>query len=231
MGDTLEKRVKAEIDDLVQIGNEIAAAAGSSGITLGQVWVIKTSSWVGRIGEIVRKLCGPDSKHMISYDSVLVGTDFYRMHSNHYRHIGVIQGVIQALQHEFEMGLLTDFRGLVQVDIFGDFLEMGEYLLDEGYKDAAAVIIGTVLEDTLRKLAEANGIAIRKPNGKALTIEPLNIECAKADIYDKLVQKQVTSWCDLRNKAAHGEYDEYDADQVKMMLLFVQKFASESFGA
>jgi hypothetical protein len=232
MTNTLEKRVKAEIDDLVRIGDEIGAAAGSSGSTLGQDWVITASSWVSRIGEIVRKLCGPQSKHMISYEAAMTTKNFYTMHSSYYSHIGVMQGVIKAVQHEFEMGLLAEFRGLVQADIFADFLEMGEYLLGEGYKDAAAVVIGSVLEDTLRKLAEANVnvIATRKHNGNPLTIDPLNVECAKAGIYDKLVQKQVTGWGDLRNKAAHGEYGEYDADQVRMMLLFVKKFASDYLG-
>lgn len=192
--------------------------------------MIKASSWVSRIGEIVRKLCAPPSKHMVSYEAALATANFYSMHGNHYKHIGVMQGVIKGVQHGFEMGLLAEFRGLVQADIFADFLEMGEYLLGEDYKDAAAVIIGTVLENTLRKLAEANGIATRKLKGKPLTIEPLNIECAKAGVYDRLVQKQVTSWGDLRNKAAHGRYNEYDADQVKMMLLFVQKFATDYLG-
>ncbi len=230
MADILVKRVKAEIDDLVQIGDEIAKIAGRARTTLGQDWVIKASSWVSRIGEIVRKLCGPQSKHLVSYEAAVATKDFYSMHGNHHRHIGVMQGVIKAVQHEFEMGLLAEFRDLVQADIFADFLEMGEYLLDEGYKDAAAVVIGSVLEDTLRKLAETNDIATKKPNGKPLTIEPFNVECAKAGVYDKLVQKQITSWGDLRNKAAHGEYDEYDVDQVKMMLLFVQKFASDYLG-
>lgn len=231
MADTLENRVKTEINDLVRIGNEIVAFASSAQSGLRQEWVIKASSWVSRIGEIVRKLYGPQSKHMINYEAALATKNFYNMHSKWWRHIGVMQGVIIAVQHEFKMGLLADFRGLIQAEIFADFLEMGEYLLDEGYKDASAVVIGTVLEDTLRKLAEANGLAIRKTNGKPLTIEPLNIECAKAGVYDKLVQKQVTSWGDLRNKAAHGKYDEYDADQVKMMLLFVQKFATDYRGA
>ena len=230
MADTFEKRIKAEIDDLVRAGDEIAAASATARNALGQDWVIKASLWVNRIGEIVRKLCGPQSKHMVSYEAAVATKNFYVMHSNYHSHIGVMQGVIKALQHEFEMGLLAEFRGLVQADIFTDFLEMGEYLLDEGYKDAAAVVIGSVLENTLRKLAEANGIATQKPDGKPLTIEPLNVECAKVGVYDKLVQKQVTSWGDLRNKAAHGDYDKYDADQVKMMLLFEQKFATDYLG-
>lgn len=230
MADTIENRVKAEIDELVQIGDEIAAAASLSSSTLGQDSVIKASAWVSRIGEILRKLCAPQSKHMASYEAAVATKDFYTMDKYRYSHIGVMQGVIKAVQHEFEMGLLAEFRGLVQADVFADFLEMGEYVLGEGYKDAAAVLIGSVLEDTLRKLAQANGIATRKPNGRPLTIQPLNVECAKAGIYDKLVEKQVTSWGDLRNKAAHGEYDKYDPGQVKMMLLFVQKFASDYLG-
>ncbi len=59
------------------------------------------------------------------------------------------------------------------------------------------------------------------------TIEPLNNELYKAEVYNKLVQKQVTSWGDLRNRAAHGKFEEYGKDQVRMMLLFVQKFCSE----
>jgi len=40
-------------------------------------------------------------------------------------------------------------------------------------------------------------------------------------------QKQITSWGDLRNKAAHGQYDKYDEKQVRMMLLFVEQIAAD----
>ena len=35
-----------------------------------------------------------------------------------------------------------------------------------------------------------------------------------ADVYNKLDQKSVTSWLDLKNKAAHEKYSEYTKDQV-----------------
>ena len=126
-----------------------------------------------------------------------------------------------------ENDLLGNIKGLLQADIFADFLEIGEHLLAEGYKDAAAVTIGAVLEDGLRKLCDKNGIDTMRPNGSRLTIDPLNTELAKQAVYSKLTQKQVTSWAHIRNKAAHGEYDEYDKSQVKMMLLFVQGFAEQ----
>jgi hypothetical protein len=36
-------------------------------------------------------------------------------------------------------------------------------------------------------------------------------------VYNLLDQKQVTAWLDFRNKAAHGEYKAYTAEQVKLM--------------
>jgi len=136
-------------------------------------------------------------------------------------------GIANTVKHDYEKGLLSNLRALLQADIFADFLEMGEYLLNEGYKDAAAVIIGAVLEDSLRKLCDKHGIATTNNKGKPLTIEPLNIALTNSNIYSKLVQKQISSWAHIRNKAAHGEYKEYSHQEVKMMLLFVQNFAEQ----
>jgi len=37
-------------------------------------------------------------------------------------------------------------------------------------------------------------------------------------------QKNVTAWLDLRNKAAHGKYDEYNRQQVQLMHQAVFEF-------
>lgn len=134
--------------------------------------------------------------------------------------------ILQSIKHEIEQGWLTSIRHLITADIFADFIEMSEHLLKEGYKDAAAVIAGCVLEDSLKKLAETNNIPVTNNQGKMLTIEPINVELAKKEVYNKLVQKQVTAWADLRNNAAHGNFGEYNVDQVKNMLAFVTQFTA-----
>ena len=138
-----------------------------------------------------------------------------------------IWGALKGVRYALGAGLLQDLRRLLQADIFADFLEMAEHLLSEQYKDASAVLIGGVLEDTLRKLSASNNLPLLTTTGKPLTIEPLNVNLAKAGIYLPLVKKQVTSWADLRNNAAHGDYDKYTADEVKQMLLFVQRFCAD----
>lgn len=226
MAERMSVKLKVELDELVKIGNELTVMSQSSDSSLDDTQIIRASMWVGRIGQIIRSLYGDKNSYLYRYEEILKTPQFYKMHSNNYIHIGVMTGIIAAVQHEFNKGLLVDIRRLIQADIFADFLEMGEYLLNENYKDAAAVIIGGVLENSLRKLATAHGISIVNSSGKMLTLEPLNGECAKMNIYDKLVQKQITSWGDLRNKAAHGHYAEYDESQVRLMLLFVQQFCS-----
>lgn len=149
------------------------------------------------------------------------------MHSNHFRHVSDVAGILKAVKSDLESGMLANFKGLAQAEVFADFLEMAEHLLGEGYKDAAAVILGAVLEDSLRKVADANDVSVLGPKGRRLTIDPINAAVAKQGVYGPLVQKQVTSWANLRNDAAHGHFDKYDESQVKHMLLFVQKFCAD----
>ena len=111
---------------------------------------------------------------------------------------------------------------------FVDFSEI-EFLLDQGHNDAAVVMCGSELEKHLRKLCVNNGIDVFLPQSNTSEPQPkrverLNAELASINVYGKLDQKQITSWMDLRNKAAHGEYHEYDAEQVSLMIQGVHEF-------
>ena len=226
----LNQRIETEVDSLLETGASIVRQAINSPSGLKGHEISIASSWVTRLGHLIRNLYGIQSQHYESYDSALKTNNFYNLHSSYIAHFSQMVGVVKASKHDVDNGLLINFKTLIQADIFADFLEMGEYLLIGGYKDAAAVIIGTVLEDGLRKLAEKNKIPTTNDIGKPLSIDPLNNELAKNEIYTKLIQKQITSWAHVRNKAAHGEFGEYNKDQVQMMLLFVQSFTSDYLG-
>ncbi len=138
-------------------------------------------------------------------------------------------GVMTAARNEIAGGWVIQTKTIAAAEIFADFLEMAEYLLSEGYKDASAVIVGSVLEEHLRQLCQANSIdtellAGRKKMPKKA--DAMNADLAKAGVYGKLEQKNVTAWLDLRNHAAHGKYNDYNTDQVSMMCQGVLEFAS-----
>ncbi|MFI1414533.1 hypothetical protein ACH4Y0_32095 [Streptomyces sp. NPDC020707] len=112
---------------------------------------------------------------------------------------------------------------LVRADTYSDYLEMVDALLAKGYKDAAAVITGTSLEIHVRALCVKNSVTSTVA-GKPKKADTMNADLKKAGIYDGLQQKQITAWMDLRNKAAHGNYGDYDAAQVRLFIDGVQAF-------
>ena len=71
------------------------------------------------------------------------------------------------MRTDYEAGHLQLLNELIHADLFSDFLEMADYLFEEGYKDPTAVIGGGVLEEQLRKLCQKNKIQIVKDDNKS----------------------------------------------------------------
>jgi hypothetical protein len=133
-------------------------------------------------------------------------------------------GILKAAKDDYENGYLFDTRALIEAEVFDDFIEQAEHLLNQGYFTAAAVIAGSVLEDSLRKLCTKNGIILSaKPK-----LDTMNADLAKAGVYNLLRQKQITALADLLNKAAHGQGG-FTKEDVEAMIKDVRRFTADYF--
>lgn len=162
---------------------------------------------------------GRDHSHYSEFDKALETS--YDYHGRY------ALGVLRAIRDQVYGGWLETTKGLVAAEVFADFIEMAEHLLDAQYKDPAAVVTGSVLEEHLRHLCDAGGISTEDVvSGRSTPrkADALNADLARAGKYTKLDQKQVTAWLDLRNKSAHGKYNEYSREQVGLMLAGVRDF-------
>ena len=178
---------------------------------------------ITRIKAIVKRIIGNDSEYYKRIEEIFVKYDKL----NDYIKLKPLKGVLDGLYQDLKAGYLKSFSELIHADIFSDYIEMAEYLLEEGYKDPAAVITGSTLEEHLRKLCIKNGIDIEimsKGKLRPKKADSLNSELAKQVVYSKLEQKSVTAWLELRNKAAHGKYSEYKENQVKQLIIGVRDF-------
>ena len=133
-----------------------------------------------------------------------------------------------AAKQEIDGGWIFKTWGLISVEIFSDFLEMSDQLLDAGYKEAAAVMIGAVLEEHLRGLSTRNGNAITITNRHGRT-EPkkaavLNDELKGISIYNAIDHRNIGAWLTLRNNAAHITTVTFDIAQVRLMRDGVSNF-------
>lgn len=193
-------RSRSKYDNLSDLGDEVPM-------------VIST-----RLAATIERLAPNGSRYRENAASILKSIGPSNSHNIRY-----LAGILQALKDDIAAGYLRSVEELIHADIFADFLEMAQHLLDEGYKDPAAVLTGGVLEEHLRKLATRSGIAIEL-NGRPKKADAINSELTAASVYSKLDQKSITAWLDLRNKAAHGKFNEYTKQQVELFVQGVRDF-------
>jgi len=213
------EKLLVRVDELIELGNAVLATETQGAGSRRFVDLIAFYKFRSASISFVLKLFGSVHPYFLDFSEKVSDA----MPSTTKRGIGMLQ----AVRGEIEQGWLTTAKGLISADIFGDFLEMAEHLLEEGYKDPAAVLIGSALEQHLKSLCDANGIETSiERNGKLhpKKADVINADLVKENIYTKLDQKSVTFWLGLRNNAAHGQFDAYNNDQVKMMLSGVSEF-------
>jgi hypothetical protein len=136
-------------------------------------------------------------------------------------------GVLQAATEDISKGWTWTFKERVHAVLFEDFLEMADSLLGDGYKDAAVMIAGGVLEEHLRKLCQKNGIAAEKPGGRKpepKTLAAMNDQLRNHGTYNQAEWRSVQVWIDNRNDAAHRHYENYDQKQIKRTIEGIRGF-------
>ena len=118
------------------------------------------SELVVMMSEAIHRFAPPGSQYLLQTQKIIATLPDHVSHSR-------MLGIIRALRDAYTRGQLQSLVELVHADVFADFLDMASHLLDEGYKDAAAVMIGSVLEEQLKKLSMKHSIALTDANGKA----------------------------------------------------------------
>ena len=142
-----------------------------------------------------------------------------------------IVGILEGLKDDYENGFLDDLEKWIAAEISADYMGQAEALLGEGKSGqythvSAAVLCGAVLEDSLRRLCQRQtpSISIIKPNGQYKTLGPLIDELEKAKVFNKPKIGQLRSFAQLRNSAAHGQFNEFTRKDVELMLGGVKNF-------
>ena len=106
--------------------------------------------------------------------------------------------------------------------IFTDLAKAKKRIFDEKEKDDGASKLRIVLEKTIQKIAQNSGIAILKPNGKEETVENLNNTLKHNGVFSKVTWQENQTYMAIGNHAAHGDYDEYDLNQVENFYRYTQ---------
>ena len=92
-------------------------------------------------------------------------------------------GVVVSLRADIEAGYTQSLVELIHADVFADYLAMAAELQKNRYKDAAAVLAGSTLEEHLRKLAAKRRVSIGGRNETPAKASRINDELKSASVY------------------------------------------------
>lgn len=146
----------------------------------------------------------------------------------------ILLGILTGLKKDYESGMLINLAQMIEANVTADYLEQAERLLSANKKGEynhvpAAVLAGAVLEDSLRRLCNRQmpPIPVTKPGGSPKMLNALIDDLKNAGFINELKAKQLRSWADIRNAAAHGHFDEFTRSDTEQMLTGVHNFLSD----
>jgi len=212
---TLDERLLARVDDLIAKADAVVEThkkPPSGVIGFPTLSTASFTEWQSQSLSFLVNLLGSDHTYTAEFRD--------RVEQGHVAHVRAGQGILRGVREDIDLGLLQDVRALVAADVFTDFLDMAEHLLETGYYHPAASLAGAVFENGLRQIAAAHTVKVSGGDD----LSSLNNKLASKGVYNRLVQKRLQVWVGVRNHADHGEFDEYSEDDVREMVRGVREF-------
>jgi len=118
-------------------------------------------------------------------------------------------GLLVSAKQEWVQGLLRQIEYVIAAETFDDFLDHAAIYHKGNKKTEASILASAVLEDTVKKIANKNGI---NPSGKSL--DELIDELAKTDVITPVKAKRYKGYSGVRNSALHAEWGQIDIRDV-----------------
>lgn len=180
-------------------------------------------AWAINVLTVVEAVCGSEDTRTRTLRGLIekrAGTG----HMSGIEFVEGVKGIALGVRSDMEGQYFLDLRGRIRSEVEGEFLGQARSLLEDDLKDPAAMLIGAVLEDALRQLCQKHSI----PEGQ--NIEAMNEPLRAAGVYGLPQKQQITAWAAIRNKAGHGRFDQYAAEEVRVMHQGVCGFIAKYVG-
>jgi hypothetical protein len=191
------------LSDSIAQARALSREDGSNHYVLAEV-----TRWRASAEQLLVQLLGKNNPYYERFVEIIK-----RNRGGYYEDVDSCVAIIEAVQGDLQGGRLRSFRRMVEAEVFADFIGMAEHILDNGYYGAAAALMGGALERGLRDIAQSRDVRL----GASGDLAGLNARLAQAGAYNAVRQKEVQYFIDIRNKAAHGHFDQFSRDDAKKL--------------
>lgn len=240
--DAILAKTLARFDSLVDEGrNILAAATAVPPSTLHNEWMdtsrqipgylkIDADQFVEWRTKATTLLCRAVPKGHIHWQSVeRITTEGITE-----EHLRSTISLLRGIRDDLEKGFLDGLSSEIEAEVASDYMGQAQQLLAEGHAGKfdhvpAAVLAGAVLERALRTLCteQEPPIPLKNSRGEFKTLCPIIDDLKKSGLFNEAKAKQLRAWADIRNLAAHGEFDQFKRTDVEPMLAGIEMFMAD----
>ena len=211
----IEETVRDRILALMAEANGLSQA-NQHGQVQSKEQMHKCSGWIAAALNVVQLVVSnPSSGYRLKAEEIAARPVGFIINS----HVGEFRYLLENLIKDVDTGLLSSVADRARAEVFDDFLDHAKAYVKAGKKNEAGVIAGVVFEDSLRKVCRKNGIpeAGRK-------LDELISELSKVDLISQTKAKRARVAADVRTKATHAQWEEFDLNDVKVTIEFTEEF-------
>lgn len=212
------KRYADRIRELIEEGQAVAKLERPSSVGPYIQDRVQLQAWLVKVNNILETAFGPQSPHMHHFKELTTNRSIENS-SDIYPIVGVLTGALDDL----EKGYLLGQEFLIAGEVFDSVLEQAKHLNRSGHKDPAAVLARVVLEDALKRIARGEGLDDNQSASR------LNDDLWRIGKYPKPQWRLVQAWLDIGNAAAHGNFNEYNEEDVEGLIENIEQFLAAEF--
>jgi len=220
----IKEDITERFNMLIERGNQLLGTLGPKLTRIGsggqtmfnkesyQYWVPtkripEFRSWLTSASNLIHFLVPSESPLAQECGSIMASNDLKKGVGS--KEVVLMLGLLIGAKDEWDHGFLGKIEYIVAGATFDDFLDHAAEYHRGNKKIEAAVLSCAVLEDTVKKIAEKNGI---QTGGKAL--DPLINALVTAQVFTKVKGKRVRAYAGVRNHALHAEWEKFEISDV-----------------
>lgn len=132
-------------------------------------------------------------------------------------------GILASVRRDIEAGYFRTLEQRARETVFDDLLEAAAEI-NKLHAAPAIVLAVSVLEEHIRKLAEANAVETVRPNNHYRAFEDLITDLRSQDVLSLPELRQAGAWYAQRTEAAHGRFDNVVASEAPRIIAGVRDF-------
>ncbi len=172
--------------------------------------------WLAAATNIVQRVVpDPNSAYRRSIEKIADSERGFCVHES----VGEVSTILANLLRDAKSGLVSSVADHARAEVFDDFLDHAKAYLHEGRKDEAGVIAGVVFEDSLRRVCRKQSIP-----EQGVKLDELISELRKHNTLSATKAKRARVSADVRTKATHAQWDEFDQKDVETTIRFTDEF-------